>query len=480
MIKAVAREAEIAAPSIYLACYTTTESGMLECAAAPRLGDEYRARWGSLTAPLPSVVHLDQDPSWAEERARLGLRSCVTHRLEVQRVLCGAVTVFRGADTPTEADLAVLERALKLIRVALARWLDQREVGILRAAAAHVDDGIIVTEAQTLDEPGPRIRWVNDAFLRMTGWAREEVIGRSPRFLQGPGTSTTARAAMRTALREERPIRTDIVNYRRDGREIVVELSISPIVGADGTATQFVAIQRDVTEQRALEAQLVQTRAQQASGALAAGVGHQLSNALTVLVTALDALERELPADAAVRRDMELGLDATHQVAEIARELTALSRDPSQWPSPRGVSLPPLDSAGLERTGGGKTSGRREALVIDTDNLLGETVGRTLERAGFVVNVVESAERALDRAKGKADIHLVVVESVVSGALGRDLAQVLVQFQPEARVVILCSAAERAAVEGQREIPWVRCLVKPFVHAELLSCVDELMNEGVS
>jgi PAS domain S-box-containing protein len=60
--------------------------------------------------------------------------------------------------------------------------------GLLETCLSHVNDIILVTAAGPLDEPGPRIVYVNDAFTRLTGYSREEAIGRSPRFLQGPAT----------------------------------------------------------------------------------------------------------------------------------------------------------------------------------------------------------------------------------------------------------------------------------------------------
>jgi PAS domain S-box-containing protein len=62
------------------------------------------------------------------------------------------------------------------------------DVDQFRQIVERAQDVIIVTEAEPLDEPGPRIVYVNPAFTRLTGYTPEEVIGRSPRFLQNPPT----------------------------------------------------------------------------------------------------------------------------------------------------------------------------------------------------------------------------------------------------------------------------------------------------
>ena len=66
--------------------------------------------------------------------------------------------------------------------------LAQQQLALLEACVARLNDIVLITEADPYDEPGPRIVFVNDAFERLTGYRREEVLGKSPRFLQGPLT----------------------------------------------------------------------------------------------------------------------------------------------------------------------------------------------------------------------------------------------------------------------------------------------------
>ena len=77
------------------------------------------------------------------------------------------------------------------------------------------NDIVIVTEAYPLDEPGPKIVYVNKAFTDLTGFAPEEVIGKTPRILQGPDSNPETRAKIRAALEKKEPVRTAIVNYSK-------------------------------------------------------------------------------------------------------------------------------------------------------------------------------------------------------------------------------------------------------------------------
>jgi len=109
------------------------------------------------------------------------------------------------------------------------------------------NDIVIVTEADPLDEPGPKIVYVNEAFTRLTGYAKEEVLGKTPRVLQGPDSAPETRAEIRRALEKKEPIRTTIVNYSKSGEKYWLDINIIPLKNSKGEVTHFAAIERDLT-----------------------------------------------------------------------------------------------------------------------------------------------------------------------------------------------------------------------------------------
>ncbi len=111
---------------------------------------------------------------------------------------------------------------------------------------------MMITEAEPLDAPGPRIVFLSDAFERLTGYSREEAIGRDPRFLQGQGTDPRARARFRDALKRGVPARIELLNYRKDGTPFFVEVDVAPLRDAQGRLTHFAGTLRDTTERRRL------------------------------------------------------------------------------------------------------------------------------------------------------------------------------------------------------------------------------------
>ncbi len=139
----------------------------------------------------------------------------------------------------------------------ITEQLAQRQhLQLLEAAIARQDEIVIVTDVKPIDGPlGPRIVYVNDAFVRLTGYSREEVIGKTPRILQGPRTQRHELDRIRRALESWQPIRAELINYTKDGREFWQELDIVPLADSTGWYTHWVAIQRDVTARKQAEAE---------------------------------------------------------------------------------------------------------------------------------------------------------------------------------------------------------------------------------
>lgn len=134
---------------------------------------------------------------------------------------------------------------------ALIRHLpDTQELSIFRRVLEASSEAVLVTAAAPLDEPGPRIVYANPALERQTGYSAEELFGRTPRLLQGADTSPRARRAIRLALAAGRPVRQEILNFRRDGTPYWVALHIAPVLDANGARTHFVSVQRDITAQK--------------------------------------------------------------------------------------------------------------------------------------------------------------------------------------------------------------------------------------
>jgi PAS domain S-box-containing protein len=170
-------------------------------------------------------------------------------------------------------------------------WLTLLESVILNA-----NDAVVITEAEPVELPGPHIIFVNDAFSKMMGYSRDEVIGKTPRILQGPKTDLEKLKSVRAALKRWEPVRMELINYRKDGSEVWIELSIFPVTDSLGHYNYWVGIQRDVTQRKQTEADLEKTLRQERElselkSRFVSTTSHEFRTPLSTILSSVDLLE---------------------------------------------------------------------------------------------------------------------------------------------------------------------------------------------
>jgi len=131
----------------------------------------------------------------------------------------------------------------------------EEQLWLLVAAVDNTDDSILITSTE-MTSPGPEIVFVNQAFTKMTGYLAQEVLGKSPRILQGPKTDRGVLEQLLENLHKGERFAGEAINYRKDGSEFCNQWHIEPIRDGTGQITHYLAIQRDVTQQKQVEAQL--------------------------------------------------------------------------------------------------------------------------------------------------------------------------------------------------------------------------------
>lgn len=174
---------------------------------------------------------------------------------------------------------------------------------LLLSIPQYSSEAILITEANDLDSPnGPSIVYVNPAFTRITGYQEHEVLGKTPRLLQGPNTDKATLEKIKTALRQKEPVQEDLQNYRKDGSIYWIRINIVPLTNEAGWTTHFIAVQREVTREIEVRRNLEQTvkkrtqRLQQAVedlDAFAYSASHDLKQPLRTITSHLGLLKRK-------------------------------------------------------------------------------------------------------------------------------------------------------------------------------------------
>ena len=201
---------------------------------------------------------------------------------------------------------------------------------LLQAAVEASGEAILITSAD-LDEPGPRIEYVNPAFTRMTGYEADEVLGLTPRILQGPATERAVLDRMRAALRAGEPFQGETVNYRKDGSTYVVEWLITPVREADGRISHWVSAQRDVTGRR---------HGEDRQEMMVRELHHRVKNTLATVQAVVNATARSSLSVAEFTRAF------SGRIGSLARTHALITEDLAQAASFEGLLRAELDPYG--------------------------------------------------------------------------------------------------------------------------------------
>jgi PAS domain S-box-containing protein len=173
-------------------------------------------------------------------------------------------------------------------------------------------------------QPDNPILFANDAFLRLTGYGRDEVLGRNCRFLSGPETDREISNEVRHAVEAARPVSIKILNYRRDGSRFWNQLHISPIFDEAGILAYFVGYQHDITRQVEAEQALLQARQEleervMEREGLIREVHHRVRNNLQTIIGLLNLEVRR--GDPLLRRQFDLITQRVRVLGSIHEQL---------------------------------------------------------------------------------------------------------------------------------------------------------------
>ncbi|WP_244808450.1 histidine kinase famiy protein [Caballeronia zhejiangensis] len=197
---------------------------------------------------------------------------------------------------------------------------------IFFAAVSTTRMPMLVTDPNQVDNP---IVFVNSAFLNLTGYDVEELMGNNCRLLQGPETSRATISEIRDAIADGREINTEILNYRKDGSSFWNALFISPVRNEAGDIVYYFASQLDISRRRDAEEALRQSQKMEALGQLTGGIAHDFNNLLQVMSGYVDIMKLGIEHKFDLGRfvmPVERMRDAITRASTLTQQLLAFAR----------------------------------------------------------------------------------------------------------------------------------------------------------
>jgi PAS domain S-box-containing protein len=281
---------------------------------ADEIGDENRLRWVRDMVKNPvqfteKVVYLYSHPN----------------EISVDEIGLKDGTILDRYSSPVIGKDGTYYGRIWTFRDITERKRTEVSLRLLESAVEQTKESIVITDAE-LDLPGPRILFINPAFTKITGYNEEEVLGKTPRILQGPQTDKAVLSRLRQNLERGKVFEGETINYRKDGKAFHLEWQIAPVRNTTGKITHFVAIQHDITERKRLEGQLFQSQKLETVGKLAGGFAHEFNSILTAIIGQSELLLGDLPKDSPLANNATEIRKAAGRAATLTRQLLAYGR----------------------------------------------------------------------------------------------------------------------------------------------------------
>jgi diguanylate cyclase (GGDEF)-like protein/PAS domain S-box-containing protein len=162
----------------------------------------------------------------------------------------------RAISEPTEEEIKLIRLVAKTAAIAIEKERASDQIRLLESAIERLDDIVLITEAQPIGNQEQAVVFVNEAFERRTGFDKTDILGKSPRLLQGPNTQKDELIRINAAINQWQAVRAELINYKKSGEEFWLELEITPISNQNGEYTHWVSVQRDITLRKESELEM--------------------------------------------------------------------------------------------------------------------------------------------------------------------------------------------------------------------------------
>ncbi len=275
-------------------------------------------------------------------------------------------------------------------------------------------------EMVVMTDRGGSIEYVNPAFSRITGYAAEDVVGKTPAILNSGRQSAEFYQELWDTLSGGRTWRGQFVNRKKDGTLFEEEATISPVKNAAGEVTHYVAVKRDVTEQLKIEKQLSQAQKMEAIGTMAGGIAHDFNNILGAISGYTELSLAKTPSDSRVAYYLQQIQTASQRAINLVKQILEFSRQTENERIP--LSLTPLvkEAARMLREIIPATIEIRLNLRAEADTILADAT----QIYQILMNLCTNAYQAM---KEKGGVLEILLEGI---AVGEDPADELRGLDP--------------------------------------------------
>jgi PAS domain S-box-containing protein len=306
-------------------------------------------------------------------------------------------------DPPADADAAFrpVYDAIALIKMDLDELEDDRrqtenERQILAATIEQSTDSITITDSVGI------ILYCNPAFTRISGYTSTEAVGRHIAFIAQDQEAITKLDTLWREVTLGRGATQQITCHHKNGTPYLAETTVTQIISKDGETRNYATVQRDVTHEVQLEAQLKQIHKMEAIGTLAGGIAHDFNNILFPIIGYTEMSMDEAPPDSQLAQNLREILQAATRAKQLVKQILTFSKQDSSTRQP--IDLVPVlqEAVSLLRASIPATVDIRQAIQRNTGRVLADPT----QIHQVIVNLGSNAFHAMRETGGVMTIAL--------------------------------------------------------------------------
>ncbi|VAW38333.1 diguanylate cyclase/phosphodiesterase (GGDEF & EAL domains) with PAS/PAC sensor(s) [hydrothermal vent metagenome] len=276
----------------------------------------------------------------------------------------------------------------------------EEQQALISTAITQAAEGVVITDTKG------NIQYANPFMTEMTGYTPEEIISRNPRiFKSGKNDEQLYRRLWQTITSGEK-WEGMLINKKKDGSLYEEKILITPVENENGEIAHFVAIKQDISKEKKLEQQLIQSQKLEAIGTLAGGIAHDFNNILTAIFGFTQLAKVHIPPESHVQDDLDQVLSGAKRARELVKHILTFSRKTESAIGPIRISLIIKEVIKMLRASIPATIEIQDDIALDSGVISADPT----QVHQILMNLCTNAAQAMEESGGKLSISLTNVE----------------------------------------------------------------------